>query len=187
MQGIKKDDEILVSVRATNKQFRLPADPEKTPIVMFCAGSGIAPFRGFVQERAFLIREGQRSLAKALLFIGCRSKAEDALYYDELAEWASIGAVDVRYAFSHEPEKSEGCKHVQDRLMLDRKEVVGLFKSGAVVYTCGSREVAKELGFVAREMVKEVMEERGTSLGEGDVEGWMKGMRNERFVSDVFT
>ncbi len=56
------------------------------PILMFCAGSGLAPFRGFVQERAILAHEGGRKLAPAILFVGCRSATGDRLYAKEFED-----------------------------------------------------------------------------------------------------
>lgn len=187
LQGLQKGDDVLVSVRATNKQFRLPRNQIETPIMMFCAGSGLAPFRGFIQERAYLIEEGKQQLAPALLFVGCRSKDEDALYADELSAWSKIGAVDVRYACSRKPEESEGCKYVQDRVLYDRVDVVGLFAKGAMVYTCGSKEVAQELGIAARELVQWKTAKDGAAVSPGMVEEFLGAMRNSRFAADVFS
>jgi cytochrome P450/NADPH-cytochrome P450 reductase len=157
-------------------------------MVMFCAGAGLAPFRGFVQERAVRIREGGRALAPALLFVGCRGPPTgDVLYRGEFEEWARIGAVDVRYAFSRDPDASEGCKYVQDRVLRDREDVFALWDRGAKIYVCGSREVANEVGVAAREMVVERMRQRGGKEGAADVEAWFEDKRNERFISDIFS
>jgi cytochrome P450/NADPH-cytochrome P450 reductase len=157
-------------------------------MVMFCAGSGLAPFRGFVQERAVRIREGGRRLAPALLFVGCRGGATgDVLYRDELEEWARIGAVDVRYAFSRDSAASEGCKYVQDRVLRDRQDVFELWDRGAKIYVCGSMEVANEVGVAAREMVVDRMKQRGGKTGSAEVEAWFEDKRNERFISDIFS
>lgn len=97
---------------------------------MSCTGSGIAPFRGFLQERAVLVKEGRRKLAPAILFIGCRSPKSDRLYSDELDEWARIGVVDLRYTFNQQPENSSRCKYVQDSLLKDRDMVLDLWNRG---------------------------------------------------------
>jgi cytochrome P450/NADPH-cytochrome P450 reductase len=113
LAGLRKGDKVAMSVRPSNASFHLPADPT-VPVVMFCAGSGLAPFRGFCQERA-LQRKAGRATGKMLLFYGCRKPGEDYLYADaELKEWAALGAVDIRPAFSRSPEQSEGCKYVQE-------------------------------------------------------------------------
>ena len=69
--------------------------------------------RGFLQERAEQKRAG-REVAKSLLFFGCRRPGEDYMYgASDLKEWAELGIVDVRLAFSREVESSEGCQYVQ--------------------------------------------------------------------------
>jgi cytochrome P450/NADPH-cytochrome P450 reductase len=187
LRNLLPGDQILCSVRSTNKYFRMPADPEKTPLMMFCAGSGIAPFRGFIQERSILIKEGSRKLAKALLFVGCRAPELDALYTDEMAEWMKIGAVDVRYAFSKETNKSEGCRYIQDRMLKDKQDVYDLWKADAKVLVCGSHVVAKEIGRVAKQLLAEDMKAKGKETTELELEAWMTKNKNERFVSDVFS
>lgn len=181
---LEADDFIQVSVRASGRPFHLPLDPVVTPIIMICAGSGLAPFRGFVQERAAQVGAG-RKLAKAILFVGCRGKG-DTLYAEELERWATMGAVDVRYAFSREPERSEGCKYVQDRLWLDRRESVDLFVEGAKVYVCGSREVGKAVEDVCKKMYVERVIEAGKEKTDEEVDEWFSQLRNARYATDVF-
>jgi cytochrome P450/NADPH-cytochrome P450 reductase len=188
LASLAPGDAVQVAVRSTNKLFRPPPDLEATPMVMFCAGAGLAPFRGFVQERAVRVARGGRALAPALLFVGCRGGGTgDVLYREEFEEWARIGAVDVRYAFSRDPGASEGCKYVQDRVLRDRQDVFELWDRGAKIYVCGSREVANEVGVAAREMVVERMKEHGGKAGTAEVEAWFEDKRNERFISDIFS
>jgi cytochrome P450 / NADPH-cytochrome P450 reductase len=120
LANLRAGDKVQVAVRQSNAAFHPPADP-LTPLVLFCAGSGFAPMRGFIQERAAQKQSG-REVGKALLFFGCRSPDQDFLYSDsDLAEWIKLGVVDVRPAFSRSPNDSEGCKYVQ--------ELVGSFAS----------------------------------------------------------
>ena len=184
LASLKPGDEALVSVRATNKFFHLPADSD-TPIVMFGAGTGLAPFRGFVQERATQLAAG-RNLAPALLFMGCRSSTKDRLYAEEMDAWAKAGAVDVRYAFSQEPENSEGCKYVQERLLKDKEDVLRLWRAGAKVFTCGGPQVSSRIGDAAKAVLLESAKERGEKMTEEQVEEWFRQRRNERYVVDVF-
>ncbi|KAK3485770.1 putative bifunctional P-450:NADPH-P450 reductase [Neurospora hispaniola] len=215
LASLEAGDKLNVSIRPSHKAFHLPVDADKTPLIMIAAGSGLAPFRGFVQERAAQIAAG-RSLAPAMLFYGCRHPEQDDLYRDEFDKWESIGAVSVRRAFSRCPESQEtkGCKYVGDRLWEDREEVTGLWDRGAKVYVCGSREVGESVKKVvvriALERQKMIVEarEKGEldSLPEGIVEGlklkgltveevevseeralkWFEGIRNERYATDVF-
>jgi len=186
LSALRPGDRVLVGVRAANKGFRLPSDPETTPVIMFGAGSGIAPFRGFIEERATQIKEGGRNLAPAVLFFGCRDPEGDGLYVEQLKEWEKLGAVEVKYAFSRDVAKSEGCKYVQDRMIKDSKKVVEMWETGAKVYVCGAPEVAQELGKVARELFMETVKSRGNDVDEQKAEEWMKNWRGERVVSDVF-
>ncbi|KAF2665003.1 NADPH--cytochrome P450 reductase [Microthyrium microscopicum] len=186
LRSLKPGDQLLVSVRSTNKVFRLPSTPEQTPLIMFCAGSGLAPFRGFIQERAVMIKEGQRKLAPALLFVGCRTPTGDGLYLDEFAEWSRIGAVDIRYAFSRAPERSQGCRYVQDRMLSNKKDIIELWKDGAKVYICGSKNVAQTVGKAARILVEESAKEAGKDMTQEELDDWVKARKNDRIVSDVF-
>ncbi len=97
--GRKPGDAISCFVRTTNVGFRLPGDTE-TPIMMFCAGTGIAPMRAFLQERAAIAEAGSRKLGPALLFFGSRDADKDFLYKSELAEWERLGIVTVHGAHS---------------------------------------------------------------------------------------
>ena len=106
-------DRVQMAVRPSAVAFHPPGDPA-VPVVMFCAGSGLAPMRGFIQERVAQKQSG-RQVSTMLLFFGCRSPAADYLYSDsDLAEWVKLGVVDVRPSFSRSPQDSEGCKYVQE-------------------------------------------------------------------------
>ncbi len=106
-------DRVRMTVRHSAAAFHLPEDPS-VPAVMFCAGSGIAPMRGFMQERA-MQKIGGRDVGKMLLFFGCRDPEVDYLYGEaELKEWIELGILDVRTAFSRKSEASHGCKYVQE-------------------------------------------------------------------------
>ena len=90
------------------------SDDPSVPIVMFASGTGLAPMRGFIQERAAQ-KESGRAVGRALLFYGCRAPGLDFLYGEaELKAWQDAGVVEVRPAFSRDPAHSEGCKYVQE-------------------------------------------------------------------------
>ncbi|KAL9134513.1 MAG: hypothetical protein Q9175_004304 [Cornicularia normoerica] len=185
LSNLHEGDHIHVSVKQSHQSFHLPLDIAETPLIMICAGTGIAPFRGFVQERALQIEAGQK-LAPALLFVGCQKPGEDDLHAEELAAWASKGAVDARYAYSRDPESSNGAKYVQDRFWADRKDVLHYFQSGAKVFMCGSVKVADGVKAASVKMYMQANEEEGKPKTEQEAEEWFNAMRNERFMSDVF-
>ncbi|KAL7275682.1 hypothetical protein RUND412_001369 [Rhizina undulata] len=181
---LEPGDRIQVSVRPSSHAFHLPR-VATTPVIMICAGTGLAPFRGFIQERAAQIAAG-RTMARALLFIGCRSSTSDRLYTPELENWTKLGAVEIRYAFSRETENSEGCKYVQDRLWYDRDEASSLFDQGAKVFVCGSAVVGEAVGSTCKKIYAEKAAERGFEKTEEQVKEWFWKMKNERFATDVF-
>ena len=204
LRSLQPSDTIQVAVRPTNKQFRLPLQVDKTPLLMFCAGTGLAPFRGFVQQRVELIKAGNTTLAPAILFLGCRSKTRDRIYAEELDHWSSpaVRAVDVRYAFSrddhdhdhdntngdkasHNPS-AHGCKHVQDRMMHDKEDIHEMWAKGAKIFVCGSPAMAKAIGDTARTLVRERLKEKGQEVEEEKLQEWFTSQRGERFVTDVF-
>ena len=206
-------DKVRVAVRRAHAAFRLPSfadgdidekpqedqeQPERTPIIMVAAGAGLAPFRGFVQERAARIAAGQQ-LAPAMLFFGCRSPHADNLYRDELDRWEAMGAVTVRRAFSRVDRTDEaavadacGCKHVQDRLWHDRDELMKLWDQGAKMYVCGSRAIGESVKMVVLRIAVEKQRlrvERGESDEEPDEEAavrWFDSLRNKRYAVDLF-
>lgn len=73
--------------------LRLPTRPQ-TPILMIGPGTGLAPFRGFIQERKFLKDEG-KPVGETILYFGCRKKAEDYIYQNELEEFVNNGVLKV--------------------------------------------------------------------------------------------
>lgn len=110
---VRPGDLTYVGVRSSAGTFHLPVDPT-TRVVMFAAGSGIAPMRGFIQERVLQAKSG-RPMGKTVLFYGCRAPDQDFLYSeDDLKEWQECDFLEVKPAFSRAPEKSLGNKYVQE-------------------------------------------------------------------------
>jgi cytochrome P450/NADPH-cytochrome P450 reductase len=172
---------VAVTVRPSNVAFHPPASL-RTPIVLACAGSGLAPFRGFLQDRALAAQEAGERPAPALLFFGCDAPDVDFLYRDELATWAEQGVVDVRPAFSAAPV--DGVRYVQDRIWADREDVRRLIKDGGTFFVCGDgRRMAPAVFETCARIYAEVS---GATAEEA--EAWMTEMQQEhaRYVADVF-
>ncbi|CAE7229773.1 unnamed protein product [Rhizoctonia solani] len=181
LANLRKGDRVQMVVRSSSKAFHPPSDPN-IPMMLFAAGSGMAPFRGFIQERAMQKKAG-REIAKSVLFFGCRKPDEDFLYSDaELAEWKELGVVDVRPAFSRAPEQSEGQKYVQDRVWNDRELVREYYAKDAKFYTCGGNQVAAGLRDACVRIISEGKEEKDE---EKIQEIWGK-IQAERYATDVF-
>ncbi|EIN12923.1 fatty acid hydroxylase [Punctularia strigosozonata HHB-11173 SS5] len=182
LAGLRKGDKVHLSVRASAASFHLPADPD-VPIVMFCAGSGIAPFRGFIQERAAQKHAG-RSVGRMLIFFGCHAPDQDYLYFDETdgeaRKWVAEGVIDLRPAFSRAREQSAGCKYVQERLWHDKEDVRALFVERAQLYSCGSRKMATG---VKEKLIELIKESRGCNNTEA--EAAFERVRG-RYATDIF-
>lgn len=186
LSSLQPGDKLHVAIRPSHASFHLPVDSEQKPIIMIAAGSGLAPFRGFIQERAAMLGAG-RKLAPALLFFSCRHPDQDDLYREEMDRWQEMGAVDVRRSYSRQPEASEGCAHVQDRLWKDRSEVQALWDSGAKVYVCGSRGVSDSVRETAIKMyVDGAKENHGKDLSVEEATERFDAAKYERFATDVF-
>src|SRR3954470_3497279 len=123
---------IHATVRETKAGFRLPEDAS-IPIIMIGPGTGLAPFRGFLQERAALKARGT-TLGPSMLFFGCRHPDQDYLYADELKGFEAGGITELHTAFS----RAEGPKtYVQNLLTIHKDRVWALIEQGVIIYVCG--------------------------------------------------
>ncbi|MEK8127965.1 bifunctional cytochrome P450/NADPH--P450 reductase [Paenibacillus filicis] len=125
-------DDVLIFVRTPESGFQLPDDPQ-VPIVMVGPGTGVAPYRGFLQARLALKREGQ-ALGEAHLYFGCRGEGE-YIYRDELEAFAQEGVVTLHTAFSR--KAGEPKTYVQHQMEQDADTLIGLLDRGGRLYVCG--------------------------------------------------
>jgi len=140
-----------VAIFVRSSQFRLPRSMK--PIIMIGPGTGVAPFRGFLQERR-LLREKNADLGDAMLFYGCRREDEDFLYKEELLDHAVKGVVSLFTAFSREKDKKV---YVQHRMHEHKASVWGLLDQGAHVFICGDGGVmAKDVRAELTEIIESV-------------------------------
>ena len=177
---LQPGDRISLAVRPSNARFHPPADP-RIPLIMICAGSGIAPFRGFLQERATQ-KQGGQDVGPALLFFGTNHEGVDYLYRDELEQWQAADVVIVLPAFSLQPRGE--VSFVQHRVWEERARIVELFRAGGSVYVCGDGQYMAPA--VRETLVRIYREASGAS--EADAQKWVEVVEHEhgRFVSDVF-
>ncbi|KAJ5161058.1 Oxidoreductase FAD/NAD(P)-binding [Penicillium capsulatum] len=207
LSALQVGERAHITVRPSHSGFKPPVDLQ-IPMIMACAGSGLAPFRGFIMDRAERIRGRHSSTtdipetdrpAKAILYVGCRAKDQDDIHAAELAEWAAQGVVEVRWAYSR-PTDGEG-KHVQDLMHEDQKELVQLFEQGANIYVCGSTGVGKAVMDTCKSIYLEYRrdkiqqaKEKGEALTsehemdeESAAEQFIEKLRTkERYATDVF-
>ena len=132
LAGRRAGDTIHAIVRETKAGFRLPGDAS-VPIIMIGPGTGLAPFRGFLQERAAQKAKGV-CLGPALLFFGCRHPDQDYIYAEELKAFATGGITELYTAFS----RGDGPKtYVQNLIAAQKGRVLDLIERGAIIYVCG--------------------------------------------------
>lgn len=172
-------DQVRAFVKDTRSTFRLP-ERTSTPIVMIGPGTGLAPFRGFLQERAAQ-RERGETVGPALLFFGCRHPRQDFIYENELRAFAEQGVVRLFTCFSR--VASEQKTYVQDQVRQHRAEVWALLEQGAVVYVCG--DASRMAPDVRRAFAAIHREETGGD--EWAAEAWLEGLTAEgRYLVDVW-
>jgi len=170
-------------VKPTAGAFRLPAD-SSVPIIMICAGSGIAPMRGFIQERAEMAKADRRKLGPALLYFGCRDYEKDYIYRSELEQWDHDDVVSVRPCFSKRgPDGVEKYRYTSDRIWAEREEAAKLFRDGARIFVCGS---ASKVARSTAEVCKKIWKEHHPEQDDKDADAWFEEQREVRYVSDVY-
>ncbi|KAF8635970.1 hypothetical protein AX15_000134 [Amanita polypyramis BW_CC] len=164
-------------IHVRRSTFRLPANP-KSPIIMVGPGTGVAPFRGFVQERVAFARRtieknGPDVLAdwgKIWLFYGCRRSTEDFLYKDEWPKYEEElkGKFIMRCSFSREKFKPDGSKiYVQDLMWEEREQLAdAILNNKGYVYICGE---AKNMSKQVEEVLTKILGQ--AKGGSGEVEG----------------
>ena len=152
---------------------------------MVAAGTGFAPFRGFIEERAIQIA-GRRKLAPAYLFVGARHPDQDELYREEMVAWEAMGAVTAKRAFTRAPELSNGHKYVQDALWAEKTLLQQLWEQDARVFVCGSQQVRGAVRKVSIKIYLDGMKERGEDADEARADAWFNRIMNERYATDLF-
>lgn len=155
-----------------NPHFRLPADPDRA-VIMVGPGTGVAPFRAFLQERA-----ETGACGRNWLFFGHRRYREDFLYQLDWQEFHAAGVLNrIDLAFSRDlPEKI----YVQHRMWEARAELFAWLEEGAHLYVCGD---AKAMAGDVHATLLRI----ATEAGIGDAEAWLAALaRQGRYLRDVY-
>jgi NADPH-ferrihemoprotein reductase len=144
-QDLLQNGKVYAHIRRS--QFKPPAIASR-PIVMVGAGTGVAPFRAFLQERAALLKMG-REVGRTVLFFGCRNEHHDFIYDEEIRETAkTLGdRFTLISAFSRPDTGSKA--YVQDRVRENSDEICKLLiNMDTYLYVCGSANMAREVSNV---------------------------------------
>lgn len=158
-----------------NKNFALPEDNSKD-IIMVGPGTGIAPFIGFLQERAHQKAEG-----KNWLFFGDRESANDFLYREELEAFQKEGVLTrLDTAFSRDQKEKV---YVQHKMAEAGKELFQWLDQGAAIYVCGD---AKYMAKDVENTLLKIIAEHGNMSAEA-ADKYLKAMQREkRYLKDVY-
>lgn len=201
-QSHAKDNIYRIPIHTRRSTFRLP-QRTNVPVIMIGPGTGIAPFRGFVQERVAQARAAREKAERAgknpsdalkdwapmWLFYGCRNQS-DFLYREEWPEYAKdLGdKFNMHTALSRGPvRKPDGSKvYVQDLIWEQREALVpAITQQGAYIYICGdAKNMAKAVEATFARMLAEYR--GGKAEGEGMEE--VKNLKDrKRFLTDVWS
>lgn len=172
--GVEEGGEVKVFIEH-NDNFRLPADSE-TPVIMIGPGTGVAPFRAFMQEREATDAGGDN-----WLFFGDQTFTQDFLYQVEWQGYLKSGLLTkIDLAFSRDQAEKI---YVQDRLKENASEVFSWLERGAHIYVCGDMSrMAKDV----ESALLEIIADQG-KLSAEQAQAYLKDLRNaKRYQKDVY-
>ncbi|WP_078408823.1 sulfite reductase subunit alpha [Priestia abyssalis] len=173
-ERVQDGDTLPVFVQA-NKHFYLPESGDKD-IIMVGPGTGIAPFRSFIQERSV-----NKATGRSWLFFGDQHAASDFLYQSELEKYQQDGVLTrLDTAFSRDTAQKI---YVQHKMLEHSKELFEWIEKGAYFYVCGDKEhMAKDVN----EALITVIEKEG-AMARDAAEAYLKDMQKQgRYQRDVY-
>ncbi len=170
---------VMGFVRNPNTPFRLPTDP-LTPLIMIGAGTGLAPFRGFLQERAASQTNG-KVIGPSMLFFGFRNPQHDYLYEEELSDYEARGITTVVPAMSR--AEGQPRRYVQQAIREHAGDVWNLLQEGAVIYVCGD---ASRMAPEVRAAFAAIYQQQ-TGLSSAEADAWLTGLTAaNRYLVDIW-
>lgn len=173
-ERVQPGDTLPVYIQS-NPNFKLPANPD-VPVIMIGPGTGVAPFRSFLEER-----EEQGAGGKTWLFYGDRHFVTDFLYQTDWQRMLKDGVLNkLDVAFSRDTEEKV---YVQHRILEHSKELYAWLKEGAHVYVCGDE---KHMAHDVHAALVTVIQEEG-GLSPSDAAAYLDNMQQEqRYQRDVY-
>lgn len=158
-----------------NPNFKLPSNSD-TPIIMIGPGTGVAPFRAFLQER-----EAEGVTGKSWLFFGDQHFSSDFLYQVEWQKWLKNGVLTkMDVAFSRDQAEKV---YVQHRMLEKRKEFYQWLEEGAVVYVCGDE---KHMARDVHQTILTILEKEGGLTSEQAAVYLDQMRKQKRYQRDVY-
>ncbi|MEV5909161.1 cytochrome P450 [Streptomyces chartreusis] len=174
LADVRPGDTVYARIQPCRDVFRVETG---APVVMVAAGTGLAPFRGAVADRAAALAAGAE-LAPALCYFGCDAPDADFLHADELYAAESAGAVSLRPAFS------TAGTFVQHRIAAEADDVWELLGAGARVYVCGD---GARMAPGVREAFRTLYRDRTPGADDAAAERWLDALiADGRYVEDVY-
>ncbi len=173
-ERLQPGDTIPVYLQS-NKNFKLPQNQE-TPIIMVGPGTGVAPFRSFMQER-----EETGAKGKSWMFFGDQHFVTDFLYQTEWQKWLKDGVLTkMDVAFSRDTEEKV---YVQNRMLEHSKELFQWLEEGASFYVCGDKtNMARDV----HNTLVEIVETEG-KMSREEAEAYLAEMKKQkRYQRDVY-
>ncbi|MFP3845225.1 assimilatory sulfite reductase (NADPH) flavoprotein subunit [Priestia filamentosa] len=158
-----------------NQNFKLPENPD-TPIIMVGPGTGVAPFRSFMQEREEIGADG-----KSWMFFGDQHFVTDFLYQTEWQKWLKDGVLTkMDVAFSRDTEEKV---YVQHRMKEQGKELFEWLEAGASFYVCGDE---KHMAHDVHKTLIDIIEKEG-NMSRQNAEEYVANMQQQkRYQRDVY-
>lgn len=173
---------IRARVDPARHAFRAGADPAKN-VILVSAGTGVAPFLGFLGDRLAAQRAGA-PVEPALCFFGVRDPEVDYIFRDQFEQAEAIGIVQMRPAFSRAPQ--DGVRYVQDRIAADADDVWALLGDpgkDAHVYVCGD---GARMAPAVRGSFLEIYRARA-GADDAQARDWLNGLiESDHYVEDVW-
>jgi NADPH-ferrihemoprotein reductase len=175
--GSIQGNQVFAHIRKS--KFKLPIT-SSTPLVLISAGTGFAPFRAFLQERAKLHTIG-KPVGNMLLFFGCRNH-DDFIYHEETEKIQAQldDKLEIITAFSRHSTSPK--MYVQDRVQEHAIKVLGMLEAGANMYICGKASMAREVDIKIEAAVRSMKQ-----ISDTEVKAWVDNLKKRgKWKADVW-
>lgn len=172
-ERVREGDRLPIFIQH-NKHFYLPEGDQD--IIMIGPGTGIAPFRSFIQERAVT-----KATGRSWLFFGDQHAASDFLYQEELEQYQKDGVLTkLETAFSRDTEQKV---YVQHKMLENSKELFEWIENGASFFVCGDKQrMAKDV----HSALIDIIEKEG-NISREEAEAYLNGLQKQgRYQRDVY-